>query len=81
MTLLLEDTDLDLITENDDADPTKFRHYFRNLDIELNTFEGAPMVALCGYIKSDTPRDYTTFPTCQACVDIYETLKDDHSDE
>lgn len=67
---LLEDTK---ITPTDTGDHDLFSHYARKSDIERSMFEGIPITALCG--KRWRPsRDFTKFPICQTCKDIYEGI-------
>jgi hypothetical protein len=72
-TLLIEDTDT--TTEiTDDGDHDRFAHYFRKNDLTKAYFDGQKIKALCG--KKDIPtRDFTKFPVCPTCKEIYETLK------
>lgn len=59
------------VTDNGDHD--RFKHYFKRSDLEAAFMDGTPIVALCG--KKDVPtRDFTKFPLCPTCKDVFESL-------
>lgn len=77
MTTLLEDTILEKeLTITDDGEHDRFAHYYAKKDLEAAMFTGKPVKALCG--KVDVPvRDFTKYPVCPTCKEIYDTLKDE----
>jgi len=58
----------------DEGDHDLFSHYAKKADIEKSMFEGVEITALCGK-KWRPSRDFTKFPVCQTCKDIYEEMK------
>lgn len=57
----------------DTGDHDRFAHYFSRADLELAFFEGKTITALCG--KKDCPtRDFTKYPVCPQCKEIFESL-------
>lgn len=72
MTLLEEAVEeTTAITEEGDHD--RFAHYFRKDDLDAAWLFGEVITAACG--KQDTPtRDFTKFPVCPSCKEIYESL-------
>ena len=72
-TLLQEVTET--IHKTDDGDHERFAHYFRKNELDKAFFEGQPIKAICG--KKDIPvRDFTKYPVCPTCQEIYAQLKD-----
>lgn len=62
-----------VVTTTEAGDHDLFAHYARIKDIEKAIFDGVEITALCG--KKWLPsRDYTKFPVCQTCKDIYDGL-------
>ena len=57
----------------DEGDHDLFSHYAKKVDIEKSMFEGIEITALCGK-KWRPSRDFTKFPVCQTCKDIYEGM-------
>lgn len=70
-----EDTHTSMSVEySEPGDEDRFSHYVRKVDIERAVFDGIPCVALCG--KKWLPqRDYTKFPVCPECKQIFEETK------
>jgi hypothetical protein len=63
----------ELVT-TDEGDHDRFAHYFKKSDLEAAFFDGTEITALCG--KKDVPtRDFTKFPVCESCKDVFETIK------
>lgn len=60
-------------TESGDHDT--FAHYALKKDIERAIFDGVEIVALCGKKWLPT-RDFTEYPICPTCKDIYESLEE-----
>lgn len=54
----------------DAGDHDLFSHYALKKDIERSMFEGVEITALCGK-KWRPSRDFTKFPVCGTCKDIY----------
>lgn len=74
MSDVLEDVKEKTTNFTDEGDHDLFSHYAKKTDIEKAVFDGAVITALCG--KRWTPtRDFTKFPVCQTCKDIYEQMK------
>jgi hypothetical protein len=75
MTLLLDDAPV-VTTEskNEPQDPDKVQHYFRKEEFDANLFEGTPMVALCGYVKTTPPKDIVGLDVCEKCLYIFENV-------
>lgn len=71
MTDTLLEQDTTTVTEPGDHD--LFAHYARKTDIERSMFEGVEITALCGKKWLPT-RDFTKFPVCPTCKDIYESM-------
>lgn len=72
MSDVIEKEDVRVTTEEGDHD--LFAHYARKTDIEKSMFEGVHITALCG--KQWRPsRDFTKFPVCPTCKDIYMSMK------
>ncbi|MCZ4066463.1 DUF3039 domain-containing protein [Microbacterium sp. H37-C3] len=76
MTLTDDRVDEKTTTAHDEpGDHDLFSHYARKTDIERSMFEGVDITALCG--KQWRPsRDFTKFPVCPTCKDIYEGMQD-----
>jgi len=80
----MTDTLMDERTEQevrltDDGDHDRFAHYFRKEDLDKAFFDGQKIVALCGRVEVPT-RDFTKYPICETCKEIYETLNDGESE-
>lgn len=73
-TLLEERHDTILVEETEPEDPSKVAHYFEKVQFDKHIFEGKPMVALCGYVKTDTPQDFTQLPVCEPCKFLMENV-------
>lgn len=72
---LLEDTSV--VTEvTEPGDHDLFSHYAKKTDIERAIFDGVEIEALCGK-KWRPSRDFTKFPVCQTCQDLYDQLSND----
>lgn len=73
---LLTKEDTKLKTDHTDSgDHERFAHYFKKQDIEAAYFDGKEVKALCG--KKDRPiRDFTKFPVCPTCQEIFNSLKE-----
>lgn len=68
----LTDEEVRVVT-TDEGDHDRFAHYFARKDLEAAFLDGKTITALCG--KKDTPtRDFTKFPLCGTCKDLYEGL-------
>lgn len=73
MTLLEERVEETTITIAEEGDHDRFAHYFRKTDLDAAWLFGEVITAACG--KQDTPtRDFTKFPVCPSCKEIYESL-------
>jgi len=73
VTDLLEDTET-IIEVTEDGDHDRFSHYFRKADLDLAFFEGQAIQAVCG--KVDVPtRDFSKFPVCPECLEIYKGMQ------
>lgn len=70
----MTDTLLEQDTTTEAGDHDLFAHYARKTDIERSMFEGVEITALCGKQWRPT-RDFTKFPICQTCKDIYEQME------
>lgn len=79
--MLLEETVEETTTTiTEDGDHDRFAHYFRRADLDAAFLEGAVITAICG--KQDTPtRDFTKYPVCPTCKDIYEGLPEGDDEE
>lgn len=67
----IEETTVEIESESGDHD--RFKHYFRNKDVEEAVFTGKPATALCG--KKSIPMDDTSkYELCQTCKERYELL-------
>jgi hypothetical protein len=73
MTMLDEITDEKITTSSENGDHDLFAHYARKQDIEKSMFEGVDITALCGK-KWRPSRDFTKFPVCGTCKEIYDGL-------
>lgn len=74
MSTLLEET-TETITSTNDGDHERFAHYFRKADLDKAFFDAKPIKAICG--KVDIPlRDFSKYPVCPTCQEIYAQLKD-----
>lgn len=71
MSDVLEETDVTTTTEEGDHD--LFSHYAKKSDIERSMFDGVEITALCGK-KWRPSRDFTKFPVCQTCKDVYDSM-------
>lgn len=68
----IEETTLEIDTENGDHD--RFRHAFKNADVDEAVFTGKPAKALCG--KVAIPMNATEgIPICPTCKEIYSKMK------
>lgn len=67
------DTLEEVITTTEAGDHDLFSHYASKKDIERATFEGVEITALCGK-KWRPSRDFTKFPVCQTCKEIYDQM-------
>ncbi len=78
MTDLLERTDEQTRTTNNDGDHDKYSHYVHKNDQLSSIVEGAPLVALCG--KVWVPQEFDINPgkrtVCPECKKKYEALND-----
>jgi hypothetical protein len=71
---LLEKEDTTTVpVDSEGGDHDLFSHYANKKDIERATFDGVEIVALCGK-KWRPSRDFTKFPVCPTCKDIYEAM-------
>jgi hypothetical protein len=73
MSDVLEDVKEETTHFTDEGDHDLFSHYARKKDIEDSIFNGTEIVALCGK-KWRPSRDFTKFPVCGTCKDIYEGM-------
>lgn len=74
---MLEDTRIDeKVDVTDSGDHDTFSHYARMSDIERSTFDGVEITALCGK-KWRPAKDFSKYPVCPTCKDIYESLPKD----
>jgi hypothetical protein len=72
MTSIIEETDTRTIG-TDEGDHDTFKHYVYKTELDRAILEGVPCTALCG--KKWLPsKDYTKYPTCPTCKEIYETI-------
>nr|WP_017202706.1 DUF3039 domain-containing protein [Microbacterium barkeri] len=70
---LLEETVEETTAITEDGDHDRFAHYFRKNDLDAAWLFGEVITAACG--KQNTPtRDFTKFPVCPSCKEIYERL-------
>lgn len=77
MSDVLEDVKEESVTiDTTNGDHDLFAHYARKLDIEKSMFEGVEITALCGK-KWRPSRDFTKYPVCPTCKDIWEGLAGD----
>lgn len=56
------------------GDHEKMSHYVTKKALEKAIFDGIPTIALCGKKWLPT-RDPKSFPVCQECKDIYESME------
>lgn len=76
MSDVLEDVKEETITiDTENGDHDLFSHYARKLDIEKSMFEGVEITALCGK-KWRPSRDFTKYPVCGTCKDMYESMSE-----
>lgn len=72
-TLLEKDKVEETTTINADGDHDRFKHAFRNKDVDEAVFTGKPAKALCG--KESIPMGAASkYPICPTCKEIYESI-------
>jgi hypothetical protein len=72
------DTGIELILEDEHKEspdePDKHRHAYSKKALDANLFEGVPIKALCGHIKTGLAHpDKTDIPACEICLVLLET--------
>ena len=76
MSDVLEDVKEETVTiDTENGDHDLFAHYAKKTDIEKSMFDGVEITALCGK-KWRPSRDFTKFPVCQTCKEIYDGLSE-----
>lgn len=60
-----------------DTPPDTEKHYYKKRDLDLNLLEGVQIIALCGHIKVGLAHPGADLPSCEKCVKIWETMKDE----
>lgn len=79
-TLEKVESDTRTFPADDNGDHDRFSHYFLRNDLDKAFLDGVPIQALCG--KWDVPtRDFTKFPVCPTCREIYSGIPDGPSDD
>lgn len=79
MSISIEEAVRTFPVDADSGDHDRFAHYFKKSDLELAFFEGRTIRALCG--KQDCPtRDFTKYPVCPACKEVFESLPPGQND-
>lgn len=63
-----------VVVDVNNGDHDLFAHYAKKTDIEKSMFDGVEITALCGK-KWRPSRDFTKYPVCGTCKDIYEKLE------
>lgn len=72
-TLLERDKVEETTTISSDGDHDRFKHAFKNKDVDEAVFTGKPAKALCG--KSAIPMgEASKYPVCPTCKEIYNSL-------
>lgn len=75
MTLLLEDAPTTILfTDEQEQDANKVVHRFPKDEFDGNLFEGKPMTALCGFVKTDQPKDIIGLDLCKKCEALWMLL-------
>lgn len=76
--VIVEDIEEDVV---DPDEPAKFKHYFLKSDLDRNLFDGAAIVAFCGFVKVGLAHPAADRPVCPACRDVYDELPDEGDDQ
>ena len=64
-----------------DTPPDEFRHYFKKDDLDRNLLDGAPITAVCGFVKGGLAHPDTSLPVCPRCAWLYENVMQPSDDE
>ena len=74
MTLLLEDRPDSIVEEktSDPDAPDEFNHIFTKADLDKNLFDGAPIRAFCGFLKTGLAHPGLSKTICPKCKAVYE---------
>lgn len=73
---LLEKVDEETTTSSGDGDDETFSHYVPKDKLLQAQLTGSAAQAICGKMWSPN-KDATKFPICPACIEIYNTLRDE----